>query len=110
MNKTQARKVANSGITVGQIRAMLQKAYDAGAANDNQSSVNKGCTKAVVFNILWKGYKNNAADDVIEGIEVLGATNAIREFGEFGEWAAQPQRKRAPVGAPFHEEAIDIYA
>ena len=112
MNKKTARTIAESNITVGQIKTMLQKAYDGGAASDGRSRVNPGLSRAIAFNIFWQAYEEEADDHVIKGIsDVLGATNALREFGEYW-YGTMPQKKagRKPPGEYAHEEATNIYA
>lgn len=92
MNKRKAKEIAQSGITVGQIKQMLREAKAGGDNNINRSVVNKGMTKAHIFKILWGAYIDESDDDIIgksrgkRGIgAVIGATNAIWEFGDYWE-------------------------
>jgi len=111
MNKVTAKKIAKSGkVTYGQIRKMLKRAYDAGAANDRRSCVNGGCSKATAYNIFWKGNANTEKypdDRVISGLEYLGAYNALREFGDFWDgWIPEtPKKKKMPDY--IHQEPLD---
>jgi hypothetical protein len=111
MNKTAAKKIARSGITSGQIKKMLKRAYDAGAAGNSRSGVNPGFSKAAVFNILWNGHMGDEDNKPIKGIgDVLGAQNALREFGEYWEGnVPRTTRRKKPTGDFHHEPAIDIY-
>jgi hypothetical protein len=113
MNKTMAKKIAQSGITVGRIKAMLRRAYDAGAADARISNCNPGFTKATCFNILWKGYTEPDCE-IVKGLgDVMGATNALREFGEYWDGDIseyKTQRHSRTSGTPVHQEPIDIYA
>ncbi len=111
MNKKTARAIAESNITVGQVKAMLQKAYEAGAASGSRSRVNPGLSRAIAFNIFWEAYEKEGDDHIIRGIgDVLGATNALREFGEYWDGVmpqGKPRRKLPDEYA--HEEAINIH-
>ena len=112
MNKTTAKKIAQSGITYGQIKDMLKRAYDAGAANDTVSNVNPGCTKSVCFNILWKGHAKPDDTTIKSMGDIIGAKNALWEFGDFWDGDIskfKPTRKKASSTNPFHQEPIDIY-
>lgn len=107
MNKAQAKKIAQSGVTYGELKTMLRNARDAGAANDARGRVNESLSRACIFNILWKGFVKEPNDKVVRGIECLGAQNAIREFGEYGHWEIEvPKRRELPK--LYHEPAIDI--
>ncbi len=111
MNKKTARTIAESNITVGQIKTMLQKAYDDGAASGKRSHINPGLSRAVAFNIFWQAYEDENDDHVVRGTgDVLGAMNALREFGDYWD-GITPQKKprRKPPGEYAHEEAINIY-
>jgi len=107
MNKTTAKKISQSGITVGQIKAMLQRAYAAGAASDKRGKLNPNMSRAAAFNIFWKGYANSPDDKIINGLGTLGARNALCEFGEYWEgWRPEAKRKLQPSGEYHHEDAI----
>jgi len=109
MNKSQAKEIANSGITVGQLKATLEAAYTGGAANNKRAVVNKGMSKATVFNIMVKGYQNQNDDTVIEGAHCISARNILREFGEY--WDGEIPKKKIrnnDSGDYHHEEPIKI--
>ena len=111
MNKTQAKRIAQSGITCGQIKSMLIAAYDAGAADNSRSQVNEGLTKAAAYNIFWSAYRDDPDDKVIYKLgDCLGAMNALREFGEFGEWEIETPKKRSEPPPPYHETAQSPYS
>ena len=84
MNKSKARKIAYSNITVGQIREVLVKARNSGAANSFRSKINGSFSKGAVFNLFWRSIEDLSDDKILDspGLCVL-ATNILREFGEF---------------------------
>ena len=113
MDKRTAKTIAKSGITVGQIQAMLRRAYDEGAANDTRSHVNSGISRGIAFNIFWGAYEKEDEGHIIKGLgDTLGATNALREFGEYWGGLAPQKKKRSrrkASGEFAHQEAINIY-
>ena len=109
MNKSQAKKIVQSGITVTQIKEMLTSAYRDGAANESRSTVNKGASKSVVFNILWKGYENQDVEIPKHGIEVLGAVNALREFGDFWEGETPVIHRKKETVDIYREDVLDPF-
>lgn len=108
MNISEAKQISISGITVAQLKETLQAAHKAGAANDKRSKVNKVLSKAMVYNIMVKGYMNHPDDEIIEGIHCISAKNILREFGEF--WTGwTPEKPEAQNQPDFvHEDAIDF--
>lgn len=110
MNKRIAREIVERGITVGDLRATLKRAYEDGAANDKRSRLNKGCSKAVAFNIMVRGTKGEDSDKVpTHGIHTIGATNVLREFGKYwGGWTPELPKCRKQPRDYHHEEPIDI--
>ena len=98
MNKKDARKIAET-ITNEQIAEMFAEAK---AKIDNWevvSSVNKGMTKGVGWNILAKNF------DVNTDHHILAKTNMVREFGDFlpDELKIKKQVKRQ-FKPPTHQE------
>ena len=84
MNKHQAKVIARSGITWGQVHAMLDRAHQSGAATDTrQSRVNKSLTKAQAFDILDSRGEYDADRLVRSGADRLIACNCLWEYGEF---------------------------
>ena len=84
MGKRKARTIARSGITWGEIHAMLDRAREAGAATDErQSRVNKQFTIAQTFGILDVREEYEADRVVRTGRDQLVAGNCLWEFGEF---------------------------
>ena len=76
MNRTDARRIAET-ITNQQLKEMFDSAKENIKDWTTTSSVNKGFTKGLAWNIL------TAAFDVNEEQHILSKTNMIREFGEF---------------------------
>ena len=99
MNRTLAKKIAET-ITNEQLGQMLKLAKENIKDWTKVSSVNKGMTKGVAWNIL-------AADfDVTHSYHILAKINMIREFGEFlpGE-LLKNLRKESPNDKPLvHQE------
>jgi len=110
MNRRDAKEISRSGINYGQIKAMLQRAYDAGAADNSRATLNPIMSKATCFNIMWRGHKDHSDDEMIKGFHEIGASNALREFGEYWE-GFKPQRviTKKYDGEYHHEEPINIY-
>ncbi len=111
MNKSTARKIADSGITVGEIRTMLMNAFRDGDVDERRSILNRGMSKAAAFNIYWEGWENDDDSDVIKGSECISAANALREFGDFYDGAIPPNSRstRPTPDSIFHEEAINPF-
>jgi hypothetical protein len=108
MNKLDAKKISESGITVGQIRAMLIKAYDAGEVNETASKINKGFSKAAVYNIYLKSYEKLGDKKEIKGLECLGAKNALYDFGEYWDgWRPEKKIKKHFSGKIYHEAPLN---
>lgn len=108
MNISEAKQISRSGITVAQLKETLKAAYEAGAANDKRSKVNKVLSKAMVYNIMVKGYQKHPDDEIVEGINCISAKNILREFGEFWTgWTPEKPKKQEPVDF-VHEDAIDF--
>ena len=109
MNKTQAREIAESGVTIGQLKDMLRAAYEDEAPSKRRSIVNAGMSKGAVFNILWKGFATWGDDTVVA--EVRAAVDALREFGGYWEGEVPVKSRRVKTGTSdySHQEPIDIY-
>ena len=107
MRKSTAKQIALHGITWGDIREMMLRAFDAGAADERRSIVNKSFTKATCFNILYEcieTYDTNSI--VVKGNLALGAIHCLREFGDYWDgW--RPDAKKQDLPPPVHREAID---
>ena len=76
MNRPEARKRAQRGITVAEARALFAGAQARGLTGP--SRVNKGLTKQQAFDILSVVYEDKPDTYVICG---LVAQNILREFG-----------------------------
>ena len=76
MNRKDARKIAET-ITNEQLKEMLDWARLTIKDWTKVSSVDKGFTKGVSWNILAKDF------DVNHDYHILAKTNMVREFGKF---------------------------
>lgn len=76
MNREKARGIAEK-ITNEQLGQMFENAKSKIKDWTKTSSVNKGATKGLAWNILARNFK------VDEKHHILAKTNMIREFGEF---------------------------
>ena len=76
MNRPEARKRAQGGITMAEARALFADAQARGLTGP--SRVNKGLTKQQAFDILSGAYEDEPDIYVIRG---LPAQNILREFG-----------------------------
>lgn len=109
MNKTHAKAISESGITCSQIKSMLKRAYDAGAANDQRSKINPVMSRAAAFNIFWRAYSEEE-NRLIRGVHCIGAKNAIYEFGDYWEGPIHKSQSRQKYDGEYHHEpAINIY-
>jgi hypothetical protein len=110
VNKYDAVKISQSGITYGQIRSMLKRAYDYGAANDDRSTINPILSRASAFNIFWAGFRSHADTDMVRGVNEIGVSNALREFGEYWEGYRPDSNPRMKATGEYHREpVINIY-
>jgi len=110
MNKRDAKEISRSGITVGQIKAMLRRAYDGGEANDLRAKINPVMSRASAFNIFWKAYRTEADDKEITGLNTIGAKNALYEFGDYWEGFEPTKKVNTKYDGEYHREsAINIY-
>lgn len=95
MNRTDARKIAET-ITNEQLQQMFDTAKAKITNWEVVSSVNKGITKGVGWNILAKDF------DVTAKHHILAKTNMVREFGEFLPDELKPQKKVRQFKPPVH--------
>lgn len=86
MNRSNARKIAET-ITNEQLQQMFDTAKAKITNWEAVSSVNKGLTKGVGWNILAKNFNVKAEH------HILAKTNMVREFGEFLPDELNPQKK-----------------
>jgi len=101
MNKALAKQIATSGkVTWGEIHDTLKRAFDAGAANERRSVVNKGLSKAHTYNIVGGAIKDYPPGKIISRTsygEYCGAMHILRDFGEFYEgWRPEPKPRLPP--------------
>lgn len=82
MNKQRAKQMARSGITARQICDMLTRAFESGAVDNSPSVVNKQFTKAQVYQ-MYLSFREDGDKKISSIADILGATNALRDFGEY---------------------------
>tara|TARA_R110000796_G_scaffold88978_2_gene192352 strand:+ start:918 stop:1226 length:309 start_codon:yes stop_codon:yes gene_type:complete len=100
MNKTEAKHIAKT-ITNEQLREMFDKAKIGITDWTKVSSVNRGHTKGVAWNILAKDF------DVDYNHHNLAKVNMIREFGDFLPLTLRlPKKNKAISNPPFHQDPI----
>jgi hypothetical protein len=110
VNKEDAKTISQAGITYGQVKGMLKRAYDAGVANDDISTINPSLSRATGFNIFWKAYSVHDDADIVRGMNELGVASALREFGEYWDGYRPDPRPKMRATGEFHTEtAINIY-
>jgi len=104
MQRHVARKIAET-ITNEQIKKMLETAKDGIQDWTKASSVNKGISKGVGWNILAKDF------DVEKEYHILAKINMVREFGEFLPVELKPEKKQkaAPGNVVHHEPDFSNY-
>ena len=100
MNRPQARELAET-ITNDQLKEMFDNAKAGIKDWTKVSSVNKGITKGVGWNILAKDF------DVNHQYHILAKTNMIREYGEFLPYHIRhKETKKKDYGKPVHHDPI----
>jgi hypothetical protein len=99
MNKSDARKIAET-ITNEQLQQMFEKAKIEIKDWTKVSSVNKGLTKGVGWNILAKDF------DVNKDYNILAKTNMVKEFGEFLPDELKPKKEKRKFQQPNHQDPI----
>jgi len=98
MNRSDARKIAET-ITNQQLAIMFQNAKNNIRDWNVRSSVNKGISKGLAWNILAHDF------DATKDHHILAKTNMIREFGEFlPQELLPPPRRHRPLGDFVHHE------
>ncbi len=98
MNRATARRIAET-ITNQQIQQMFETAKAQISDWTKVSTVNKGMTKGVAWNILASKF------DVDAWHHILAKTNMVWEFGEYLPDDLKPlKQSRKPVNAPVHQE------
>lgn len=99
MNRNDARKIAET-ITNEQLQQMFETAKAKITDWTKVSSVNKGITKGMSWNILAKDFDVNAK------YHILAKTNMVREFGEFLPDQVKPQKTNRQLSdkPPVHQD------
>ena len=97
MNKTDSKKIAKI-ITNEQIQEMFNNAKNNIKDWTKVSSVNKGITKGVAWNVLAKDF------DINYNYHILSKTNFVREFGEFLPEDIKIKKIPKKTQKPIHQE------
>ncbi len=97
MNRKDARSIAET-ITNEQLQTMFDTAKAKITDWTVVSSVNKGITKGVGWNILARNF------DVNKQHHILAKTNMVREFGEFLPPELKPQKIKRQYKPPMHRD------
>jgi hypothetical protein len=97
MNKQDARKIAEI-ITNQQLDEMFNMAKISITDWTKVSSVNKGMTKGVNWNILAKDF------DINDNYHILAKTNMIWEFGDYLPDNLKIKHKKRVYPKPVHHE------
>src|SRR5882757_7832494 len=97
MNRTNAKKIAET-ITNEDLLKMLLTAKEKIKDWSVVSSVNKGMTKGVGWNILAKDF------DVNKNYHIMAKINMVREFGEYLSAELLPTKKVKNINTNVHHE------
>jgi hypothetical protein len=107
MSKAEAKeRVYEGSYTWDDMRRLLQitRPVLVGAPGERASRVNRGCSRAMAFNLYWKAIKEMSGrvrDS--RGARELIAVNILRDFGD----AKRTRKPRPPIDVA-HEPLIDI--
>lgn len=83
MNRWQARNIAESSVTVCQIRAVLDAAQNSSRL-DAPSKLNSSFTREQALSIFRGAFSKMEGSQTIERAGmIVSATNVLREFGEY---------------------------
>ena len=99
MNRADAKRRVDEGITRGELIEILKNARQSITDWTQASIINPSLSKGACFNIMWKGMPDN--EDSC-GFGII-AKNILREFGGKG----YPRKKRGAVKVS-HQEPIEI--
>jgi len=100
MNRKAAREIAET-ISNEQIQQMFDSAKFKITEWTKTSSVNKGMTKGLAWNVLAKNFDLEVKHDI------LGKTNMVREFGDFLPDHLKPKKKsKVNLTRPTHQNPI----
>lgn len=97
MNRHNAKKIAET-ITNEDLLKMLLAAKEKIKDWTVVSSVNKGMTKGVGWNILAKDF------DVNKSYHIMAKINMVREFGEYLSTELLPIKKSKSINTNVHHE------
>ena len=96
MNRSQARKIAET-ITNEQLVGMFKRAKNGITNWEKPSTVNKGCSKGVAWNILVKDFDVNGEH------HILAKTNMVREFSEYLPEELKPSKIKKKTITTTHQ-------
>ena len=97
MNRKLARNIAET-ISNEQLGKMFNDAKVGIEDWTKVSSVNKGMTKGLAWNILAKNF------DINKKYHILAKVNMVREFGDYLTSEFKPQKESKKVVNPIHQE------
>lgn len=100
MNRKEAKRISENA-KPEEIREMFLNAQFCITDWKQQSIINKGFTKGLVFNILTAG-------DLSKQMHVMVRINSIMEFGEFFPGYENPMEKLNAVQELSHQEPLFI--
>lgn len=97
MNRTDAKKIAET-ITFEQLSNMFERAKNGIVDWEEVSSVNKGMTKGMAWNILYRGLDKGMTH------RSLGIKNMIWEFGDYLDPELKPKKKVKREAVKAHHQ------
>ena len=106
MNKSEAKKIVENGITYGEIKNLLAEARKNYTNWTNPSKCNKGLDVGTMFNIMWKHYgkiEGEELNETIEGINKLSAKNILWQFSKI-----KTEKTEKPIISIHHENPMDL--
>jgi len=86
MNRRNAQKLFDDGITYGQMHKLTAYVED-NCDLEKPSKVNSGCSKKRLLQIFINVYIDKGKETVLPRNERLGAVSLLREFGDYFEVA-----------------------
>lgn len=83
MNKQQAQRIAESGITTGQVHDMLIRALIDGAVDNGPSIARPQYTKLEAYRMYITVEEYNTNTVISDASLIITAIHALRDFGEY---------------------------
>lgn len=106
MNKSEAKRLVENGITYKYIKDLLIEARNSSIIWDTPSKPNKSLSVGTMFNIMWKYYgkqKDDKLDKIISGVDKLSSKNIIWQFSNIK--ITKPKKQEIKC---HHQEPINI--